>query len=437
MDCSKPIHATVLDAGPLLKNDPTISSLLAKSTHLVTVPSVILEIRDTDARSRVQTTWLPFIEQKLPSPRSITTITDFARKTGDLAVLSRVDIQILALTYQMCQERREDEKTRGELEEEVDEGIIPISQPDEPTLPENIDLNVEEKQRAQESVARESGTHNLKNNTLSRDQSNPADETLSQTMKILLVAKPNPSIESQTQGAYGQESREAPPVGPTKSDSENSDSEGWITPFNIKKHIAKDSNATKLLSSHAPIPVACLTTDFAMQNILLQLKLPLLSTSLQRVRHIKTYILRCHACFKQIRNQNTTLQFCPSCGKPTLTRVSCSTNSKGEFKIHLKKNMQWNHRGDRYSIPKAVSGSANGRGKGGGKGGWGQGLILAEDQKEYQRAIGTGKNGKKGNKGLDVMDADYLPGMLTGQRLRTGERPKVGAGRNVNLKRRG
>lgn len=121
-------------------------------------------------------------------------------------------------------------------------------------------------------------------------------------------------------------------------------------------------------------------------------------------------------------------------GKPTLTRVSCSTNQKGEFKIHLKKNMQWNHRGDRYSIPKPVPGSAHGKvgqGKGGGKGGWGQELILAEDQKEYQRAV----NRSNGKKETGLMDEDYPPGILRGERRRVGGRPKIGAGRNVNSKR--
>lgn len=122
-------------------------------------------------------------------------------------------------------------------------------------------------------------------------------------------------------------------------------------------------------------------------------------------------------------------------GKPTLTRVSCSTNSKGEFKLHLKKNMQWNHRGDRFSIPKPISGKASGKvgqAKGGGKGGWGQELILAEDQKEYLRAT----NDRNGKKETDLMDEDYLPSILTGDRGRAGGRPRVGAGRNVNSKKR-
>ncbi len=96
--------------------------------------------------------------------------------------------------------------------------------------------------------------------------------------------------------------------------------------------------------------------------------------------------------------------------------------------------MQWNSRGDRFSIPKPVAGTSNGKvgGGGGGKGGWGQGLILAEDQKEYVRAVGT--EGKR--KERNLMDQDYLPSILTGDRNRGGERIKIGAGRNVNSRRR-
>jgi RNA-binding protein NOB1 len=116
-----------------------------------------------------------------------------------------------------------------------------------------------------------------------------------------------------------------------------------------------------------------------------------------------------------------------------LTRVSCSTNANGEFQIHLKKNMQWNNRGNKYSVPKPVTGSASGRViEGGGKGGWGQDLILAEDQKEYVQAMSRQKRAKE----RDLMNEDFLPSLLSGDRTRDVTRPKVGAGRNVNSKKR-
>ena len=127
------------------------------------------------------------------------------------------------------------------------------------------------------------------------------------------------------------------------------------------------------------------------QNVLLTMNLNLLSTTtLQRIRHLKSFIKRCHGCFLTTKDMNK--QFCPRCGKDTLTRVSCTTDANGQFTMHLKKNMQWNSRGDRYSIPKPTHGSAGGKGvRGGGKGGWGRGLVLAEDQKEFVRGEEEGR----------------------------------------------
>jgi len=130
-----------------------------------------------------------------------------------------------------------------------------------------------------------------------------------------------------------------------------------------------------------------------------------------------------------------TKQFCPSCGQATLTRVSCSTDAAGNFTLHLKKNFQYNNRGNVYSIPKPTHGTANGKGanlKGGGKNGWGRELILAEDQKEYTKKMDE----ERRTKYRDLMDQDYLPSILGGSRTSGNGRIKVGAGRNVNAKKR-
>lgn len=103
--------------------------------------------------------------------------------------------------------------------------------------------------------------------------------------------------------------------------------------------------------------------------------------------------------------------------------------------MFLKRNMQWSHRGDKFSIPKPVAGSTNGRrSEGGGKGGWGRELVLAEDQKEYVNQMVDKKRVAK--KERNLMDEDYLPAILSGDRRGPGGRIKVGAGRNVNARKR-
>ncbi|KAL8838945.1 MAG: hypothetical protein Q9176_004751 [Flavoplaca citrina] len=427
MASPKPIHTIVLDAGPMLKNDPPISSLLVKADRLVTVPAVIPEIRDATARSRIESTWKPFLETIAPSPQSLKSVTDFARKTGDLVVLSRPDLHILALTYEVEIQRSGLSNVRTFPRQKLEKPKPPGIQKDEADRTSPIaDGEKAAPQSTTIGVAHTVSTSYSAESTRGEKPAVLPDELVESTNLLQISDAPlDPTDSAHTHEAVTAPEGQAP--------SEDSDSEGWITPANIQKHQAKDQNGAVPVSVEKPLNVACITSDFAMQNVLLSMNLGLLNTSLQRVRNIKTFVLRCHACFQTTKEM--TKQFCPRCGKPTLSRVSCSTNSRGEFKLHLKKNMQWNHRGDRYSIPKPVPGHANGKasqGKGGGKGGWGHSLILAEDQKEYLRATsGTGRK-----KETDLMDADYLPSILTGERGRAGGRPKVGAGRNVNSKKR-
>ena len=433
---AKPVHTLVLDTGAIIKNEPPVSTLIAQSESLVTVPAIISEIRDAATRSRVETTLVPFLTLRSPSPASIKFVTDFARKTGDLAVLSKPDIQIIALTYEIeCERNRGDwrlrrvpgqKRTNGpppprlEAAGAVDDGLpteavgeAPASQ--EPSIVAPLESATEEPvqgadavtEAPQESFA-EAEDQNL---TTAVEQLNIEDTHADPSND-----EDQPKIDSAQNSGASQE---------------DSDSEGWITPSNLKKRQAEDASASTVQTPEPKtMQVGVLTTDFAMQNVILQMNLNLLSPSMSRVKHLKTFVLRCHACFHVTKEM--TKQFCPRCGQPSLTRVSCSTNEKGEFKLHLKKNMQWNTRGDRYSVPKAVHGSANGRIKGGGKGGWGNELILAEDQKEFERASKVEKRQKE----RSLMDEDYLPSILTGDRGRAGGEIKVGAGRNVNAKKR-
>ncbi|KAL8922275.1 MAG: hypothetical protein Q9208_005245 [Pyrenodesmia sp. 3 TL-2023] len=427
MAATKPIHTIILDANPMLRNDPPISSLLAKADRLVTLPAVISEIRDVNARSRVETTWTPFLEILSPNAHSIRLVTDFARKTGDLAVLSRPDVEVLALTLQLEEQKNGMSNIRTTPEQQLRKGKPPKGSEEDTSESQSNTMNNESSEKSSHPNIETPEILSLDVRGLKNQEHSEVINDLSGAMHALQFS------DNSTEESAQLEDGKSPQTKIRQPEPEDPDSDGWITPANIQKHHAQDRNAAIPISAAKPIDVACITSDYAMQNVLLSMNLNLLNPSLQRVRNIKTFVLRCHACFEKTKDMKK--QFCPRCGKPTLTKVSCSTNSRGEFKMHLKKNMQWNHRGDRYSIPKPVSGSANGKvgqGKGGGRGGWGQGLILAEDQKEYLRA--TGGNARK--KETDLMDQDYLPSILTGDRGRAGGRPKVGAGRNINSKKR-
>ena len=94
------------------------------------------------------------------------------------------------------------------------------------------------------------------------------------------------------------------PIYDDPSDSDDGEGE-WITPSNVAIH---KSRALDLLpgnevgGKHAkkdkPIGSGCMTADFAMQNVLLQMGLNLVGLEGKRIEKVKTWVLRCHACFK-------------------------------------------------------------------------------------------------------------------------------------------
>jgi RNA-binding protein NOB1 len=424
-ETTKPIHSLIIDAGPIIKNEPPVSTLLGQAQTLFTIPAIIDEIRDAVTRARVETTLLPFLTLRSPKPASIKVITDFARRTGDLEVLSRPDIHLMALAYELeCERNHGDWRLRSVPGQKRLNGAPPDSLKAETT---ESSADASETSVPPQSVQEATGAADS-DPTKTLEASEPTEQL---SVKELDASLPAPDSSSGPDAELNNDSVEAVEEVPA-SESEGSDDEGWITPSNLKKHQEKDGTASSEPQTEQKVmQVATITSDFAMQNVLLRMNLNLLSPSLQRIRQLKTWVLRCHACFDVTKDMSK--QFCARCGKPTLLRTSCSTDQNGVFKVHLKKNMQWNTRGNVYSIPKPVAGSSNGKlVAGGGKGGWGQGLILAEDQKEYVRAM-TGASRRKEK---DLMDEDYLPNILSGDRGRAGGRPKVGAGKNVNGKKR-
>ena len=89
---------------------------------------------------------------------------------------------------------------------------------------------------------------------------------------------------------------------------DDDDDEGiWITPENVSLHKARalgltpsDRDSTTAKNKEI-IPVGCMTADFAMQNVLLQMGLSLVGMEGKKIQKVKTWVLRCHACFKWVR----------------------------------------------------------------------------------------------------------------------------------------
>ncbi|KXX72869.1 RNA-binding protein NOB1 [Madurella mycetomatis] len=424
---SKPVHSLVLDANAIIKNDPTVSTLLAQAEELYTIPAVVSEIRDEATRSRFQTTLSPFLKIRQPRPESVQFITTFARRTGDLQVLSKPDLHLLALTYDLEVERnggdwrlRKEPNQKGLNgkplgKEEVGNAEVPQS---EAGAGADVDPQATASETAKEPGTIVSGAAAEVGDSVEEATS----QSLAEELENLDLNKPTAQAEVPGEEDEGDST-------PGEDDGEGE----WITPSNIKKYQSRENAQISPQPLQRVLQAALITADMAMRNVALRMNLNLLDSGFSRITFLKTWVLRCHACFKVCKD--TTKQFCPSCGQATLTRVSCSTDASGNFQLYLKKNFQYNNRGNVYSIPKPTHGTANGRGanvKGGGKNGWGRELILAEDQKEYTRKLDE----ERRTKYRDLMDNDYLPNILSGARGSGPGRIRVGAGRNINAKKR-
>lgn len=171
------------------------------------------------------------------------------------------------------------------LQEESD------SESDEyPTVTPDDDAGDETEQDALDVVLERINDDGMSTSTV--DQSSPADHT----------PPPHESGPSES-------SASAPSLYDDPSDSDDGEGE-WITPSNVALH---KSHALDLLPSASgaqngkgkgkaqdAIGTGCMTADFAMQNVLLQMGLNLVSVDGKRIDKVKSWVLRCHACFKYV-----------------------------------------------------------------------------------------------------------------------------------------
>lgn len=246
---TKPVHTIVLDAGPILKNTPPLSTLLARSEELITTPAVVREIRDPDARARVETLYLPFMKQRSPTPKSVAVLSEFARKTGDRTVLSKTDIEVLALAYEIeCERNGGDWRLRSVPGQKSVNGKPPMKE--EEKTEENEGKAGQETEDKPQSDSVDAVTEDLKNTTLENGQ--PEKENS--------ATEAGGSVEQSNVDAETAQEEDG------EGDEEDAESDGgWITPSNLKKRQIRDESASM---SSTPEPktmqVATMTTDFAV-----------------------------------------------------------------------------------------------------------------------------------------------------------------------------
>ena len=499
------VRALVLDATPLITQPYTHYQNFAEKFY--TTPTIIQEIKDAQARKNLEI-WQSVGNLHLihPSEESIRRVSQFAKLTGDYSVLSANDIHILALAYQLevqlnkgdwrlrkkpgdklaeeqeqnCQKEEEEGNTSKKNIQHGDEEKISkkdgslvenstISENSEITR-ETINENTTKKKRRrggkrqrEKREARLAAEASTTTTQIDDSSNNKPAEVLSVTnpseVKDVVEMNQNIDVSSERDKTVKED-------GLTKELEENyleDDDDGeWITPDTLTEALLKDSGEDTVGSRGVEVTeeqrketlnlpnnqVALATGDFAIQNVALQLNLNLMNFhSGLRIKRLRNYMLRCHACFQMfpLPKDGKQKHFCPSCGgQGTLLRCAVSVDARtGKITPHLKANFQWNNRGNRYSIASPLSKNSQ---KKYGKKGFDHSKqnqdvdLLREDQKEYEQLMKQEEwtrrhNEKVLNNWIGGGSADnYIsPFAITGLKHHS---VRVGRGRHANSSRR-
>ncbi|KAI5762724.1 NOB1 [Gulo gulo luscus] len=369
------VEHVVADAGAFLRD----AALQDIGKNIYTIRDVVNEIRDKATRRRLAV--LPYeLRFKEPFPEYVRLVTEFSKKTGDYPSLSATDIQVLALTYQLEAEfvgvshlKQEPEKVKVSLSSQHPETPLHISGFHLPSKSKPPQETVQHGQSAGEP-------ENLEFTSFMFWR-NPLPNIDHELRELLMDRDDDVPSEEDEEGENGFEER--------KDKDSDDDGGGWITPSNIKQ-IRRESEQCAVPKD---VRVGCVTTDFAMQNVLLQMGLHVLAVNGMLVREARSYILRCHGCFRTTSDMSRV--FCSHCGNKTLKKVSVTVSDDGSLHMHFSRNPKvLNPRGLRYSLPTPKGGK------------YAINPHLTEDQRFPQLRLS-----RKARQKTDVFAPDYIAGV--------------------------
>ncbi|KYM82393.1 Ras-related protein Rab-2 [Atta colombica] len=325
-------------------------------------------------------------------------VTEFSKKSGDYISLSATDLKVIALTYQLEKEKVGSAHLKEIPTIRIIKPTIDKESRDDFKLPVGFYMpkkkvryfnynvkaslnNTEKTDIIEENIThvqiiRDSAIDDTINGTeinnvekqfisctsASSDESQSDYETASdkeddKTNDLadkFFKLKCNPTdLEVESMGMYAMDDILAS-VDTSKSDESFEDKDkdddggdsGWITPANVSS--IKKQIDSEILEEKAAT-VACLTMDFAMQNVLMQMGLNVVALDGRVIKQMRTFIFRCYACFKT--TSIMTKIFCPHCGNRTLKKVEVTLDENGKQQIHINFRRSLSAKGKRFSLP--------------------------------------------------------------------------------------
>jgi len=123
----------------------------------------------------------------------------------------------------------------------------------------------------------------------------------------------------------------------------------WVTQENMNNF------GLGVVAEECQVKVTCASSDYSVQNVLLQMGITPLTFDGYAVRSVKLWGLVCRGCFHFTRD--TTKVFCPKCGNDTVVKVPIMVDADGQSTI-LNSGRPMRQKGSVYSIPKVQGGRA-------------------------------------------------------------------------------
>lgn len=358
------------------------------------MPEVIKEIKNRRQLKRLCV--LPYeLTVDEPSPESVKHVIDFAKKTGDYLSLSSADIKVIALTYQLEKElvgtahlrvdpvQAKTIASRDKPAELIDRAPVagfynpPTKQQleekefethglDLGTVVKELDLEAIEKAQQEEDAEGDEEEEEIDAEEEDDDEEDEEEDERAKELaesvaaldlskdnekfnEILAPLKADSQIADDNDDEDDSDSDDA--YSDTASEHDESDLTSWITPGNlteVKSLYGRDAAEDQC------VRVACMSTDYAIQNVLKQINLNIAALDGRIIKNMRTYILRCYACFKT--TSLMTKMFCPNCGHKTLKRVAVSLDENGQQVIHINLRRPLTAKGKNQSIPRPRGG---------------------------------------------------------------------------------
>uniref|UniRef100_A0A182QJ45 RNA-binding protein NOB1 n=1 Tax=Anopheles farauti TaxID=69004 RepID=A0A182QJ45_9DIPT len=307
----------IVDTAAFVKN----VQLQNYADNCYTVPGVLGEIRSN--RQLKHLAVLPYnLEVRQADPDVLAKVIAIAKKTGDYASLSLVDLQVIALTYELEAQHVGQEHLREEPMP-----AITVASARKPEALKGTELlkgfyipaGTSIRDENESELGDEQDSAEATDTHTSVEEEVNGDEAAEQQLEE------NGELEQEHAEEEEEEEYED-----NENEDDDDDDSGWITPSNIAQ-VKRDMGMN--LHDETSTTVACITTDYALQNVLKQIGLQVAALDGRVIRHVRTYILRCYACFKT--TPDATKVFCPKCGNRTLKKVAVSLDAEGKQIIHI------------------------------------------------------------------------------------------------------